>query len=267
MTIGKRHEHGNFCWADLGTRDTAGAKRFYGELFGWSFEDQPGAPGMVYTIAKLSGKEVCGLFHETTPNVPPHWTSYVAVKNADEIAARVRKHGGKMMEMGKAPGEGNAFDVPGDVGRMALFQDPTGAVVAAWQAKKHAGAEVYDQPGSLTWNELVTNDVEKAKEFYSKVFDWRVRVDPDMQYTLFEQGDPQYHTAGMMKIDPKWGPMRPNWAVYFDVANADETADRAKKLGGKVLMPPMDIPKVGRFAWAMDPQGGAFAFIKQVERK
>jgi predicted enzyme related to lactoylglutathione lyase len=263
MTITPRHEHGNFCWVDLGTKDTQGAKRFYGELFGWSFEDAPSSPDMAYTMVKLNGKQVAGLFEEPMPNVPPHWTSYVSVKNADEIAERVKKNGGKLMG---PPGVEGAFDVS-DVGRMALFQDPTGAILGIWQPKKHTGADVYDVPGSLTWNECLTNNPQKAKDFYTQVFGWKLKEEATMHYTLFMQGDPEYHVGGLMQIDPKWGPVPPNWAVYFQVEDADKTCEKTKKLGGRVMMPPMDIENVGRFAWMMDPQGGMFAVIKSFPRK
>ena len=74
---------------ELGTTDGEAAKKFYSELFGWGFTDNPMGPGMVYTMLKLNGKDVGGLYHMpsemTSQGVPPHWLSYVSVKSADEV--------------------------------------------------------------------------------------------------------------------------------------------------------------------------------------
>ena len=86
---------GTFCWVELGTTDGEAAKKFYTELFGWTFTDSPVGPGMVYTMLKLDGKDVGALY--TMPDemiaqgVPPHWLSYASVTNADETAAKVKE--------------------------------------------------------------------------------------------------------------------------------------------------------------------------------
>src|SRR6478672_4209181 len=116
---------GTFCWVELATSDSEAGKKFYTELFGWTFVDNPIGPGMVYTMFKQDGKDV-GALYQLTPemneaHIPPNWLSYVSVTNADQSSQRAKSLGGKLM---KEP-----FDVF-TVGRMSVVQDPTGAVFA-----------------------------------------------------------------------------------------------------------------------------------------
>lgn len=262
MTEAKMQEEtkfapGTFCWVELGTTNGEAAKKFYTELFGWDFTDNPIGPGMVYTILKLGGKDVGALYQMppemTTNGVPPHWMSYVSVTSADESAAKAKEAGATLM---KEP-----FDVF-DVGRMAVLQDPTGAVFALWQAGTHKGAGVVNVPNSLCWNELVTGDPEKAGDFYAKLFGWGKKVQQmgPMTYTSFMNGERP--AGGMYKPTPEMGNIPPHWMLYFAVDDTDTKVMKAEELGARTLAPAMDIPDIGRFAILQDPQGAAFAIIK-----
>jgi predicted enzyme related to lactoylglutathione lyase len=99
-------------------------------------------------------------------------------------------------------------------------------------------------------------------DFYSKLFGWVMKTNPSdpQQYTeLSNQGRPM---GGMMQIQKEWGNVPPNWLAYFMVANCDATAAQVTERGGSIKMPPMDIPKVGRFAVVADPQGAVFAIFQ-----
>jgi len=248
---------GTFCWVELGTTDGEAAKKFYTGLFGWSFSDTPVGPGMVYTMLKLDGKDVGALYkmpsEMTDHGVPPHWMSYVLVASADESAAKAKELGATLM---KEP-----FDVM-DVGRMAVVQDPTGAVFALWQAGTHSGAGVVNVPNSLCWNELATPDITKAGDFYTGLFGWgkNVKEMGPMTYTSFMNGDRP--AGGMYKPTPEMGDIPPNWLVYFAVDDTDAKLEKATELGAQTIVPAMDIPGVGRFAVIQDPQGAAFGIIK-----
>src|SRR3954467_6339632 len=161
---------GSFCWIELATTDGPGAKKFYSELFGWEGQDNPIGPGMVYTMLKLNGKDVGALYQkgEEMKQVPTVWASYLAVANADESAAQAKALGGTVMQ--------EPFDVM-EHGRMAVITDPTGATFCIWQAKSHKGVGVKGETGSLCWSELLTNDTEKAKDFYTKLFGWNSKTD------------------------------------------------------------------------------------------
>jgi predicted enzyme related to lactoylglutathione lyase len=114
---------------------------------------------------------------------------------------------------------------------------------------------------SLCWNELLTNDTEKAKDFYTKLFGWNSKTDSgETPYTEWINGEE--HIGGMMQIQPHMGPMPPNWGIYISVDDCDAKVEQAKSLGARVYVPPMDIPHVGRFSVLSDPQGAVFNIIK-----
>ena len=252
-----KYEPGTFCWVELATSDSAAAKTFYSQLFGWECVDNPMGPDSFYTILRLNGKDVGGLFQlmpeMAAEGVPPNWLSYVSVANADETAEKAKAAGATLM---KEP-----FDVA-TLGRMAVIQDPTGGVFALWQPLEHQGAGVYNLPGSFCWNELGTHDTQKAGEFYSELFGWTRETNQfgPIEYTMFSHGD--RGAAGMFKIPPEMGPMPPHWLVYFAVDDCDAKVQKATELGASVIRPADDIPGIGRFAILTDPQGAAFAVIK-----
>jgi len=241
---------GSFCWPELATSDSGSAKKFYGTLFGWTAEDQPAAPGQVYTMLRLGGRDVGALYADPSGNSgPPHWNTYVSVVNADESAAKAKSLGGKVIL--------EPFDVM-DKGRMAIIQDPQGAFVSVWQPKKGNGVQVAGEAHTMCWNELHTTDTARAQGFYTGLFGWNAKPGPE--YTEFENGGRPH--AGMMTIPREWGPVPPHWMIYFTVDDCDATVRKACELGGKALMPAMDFPNVGRFAILADGQGAAFAVIK-----
>ena len=247
---------GTFCWIELVTSDGDGAKKFYTDLFGLGFNDQPVGEDAVYTMLNKEGKNVAALYQmneeQGSRGIYPHWNSYVSVKSADETTEKVKSLGGTVtME---------PFDVF-DAGRMAMFQDPTGASFAVWQPNQHIGAQLTNDPGTLCWNELTTNDTQKAGEFYTRLFGWTSNTDSGSPpYTMFMIGERP--AGGMLEIQKEWGEVPPNWVVYFAVEDCDASAEKATSLGAKILSPPTDVPEIGRFAVIQDAQGAAFAIIK-----
>ena len=243
---------------ELNTSDPAAAKKFYSGLFNWGAKDVPAGPDMVYTMLEIRGLEVAAMSglqpEQKAHGVPPHWMTYIAVESADDAAAKAQKLGGTVL----AP----AFDVM-DVGRMAIIKDPQGATFCVWQAKAHIGARLAGEPGTFGWDELWTTDRKKAVEFYKGLFAWGAK-EGDMGamgvYTEWQNAGESI--GGMMEITPEMGPAPPNWLPYFMVDDCDATAEKAKASGGKLFVPPTDIPNVGRFSVIGDPQGAMFAIIK-----
>lgn len=257
MATQTAHAHGVFSWVQLGTPDPAGAKRFYGSLFGWRFEDMPAGPDMTYTFVRLGHRSVGGLFVLTsdmrTKGVPPHWLPFINVTSADDTVRRASEAGGMVID--------GPMDVL-DAGRMAVLRDPTGAQVAIWQAKTHRGADVVNEPGAMCWNELMTPDVRAAGRFYAATLGWSadlVDTSADSSYTIFRAGGTQ--VGGMMARPPQMHEVPPNWLTYFAVVDCDAAAKEVAHLGGHVLRPPADIPDIGRFAVCRDPQDAAFAIF------
>jgi predicted enzyme related to lactoylglutathione lyase len=239
-------------WVDLGTPDGAAGAAFYSGLFGWEINEGPPEAGG-YRMCMFNGHAVAGMGPQMNPDMPPFWTTYVSVADADETTAAVEANGGQVL----VP----PMDVM-DVGRMAIYMDPNGAAISAWQPRAHIGAGLVNEPGTLCWNELATRDTEVAATFYTAVFGWGTDVTDmgDFAYTSFTVNDNM--VAGMMPMGEMFPPEVPShWAVYFAVADCDASAAQVTELGGVVQSPPMDIPGVGRFAVCQDPQGAMFALM------
>ena len=257
MTDRTGYAHGEFCWVDLAAHDMAAAKEWYGKLFGWEVTDIP-APqgGPPYSMFTSGGKHVAGLGQMSdemkTKGIPPMWNSYVSVESAEAIEAETKKLGGavtfatmKVMEAGS----------------MAFFTDPEGASFAVWQPGQHIGSALVNAPVSLTWNELMTRDVGKAKDFYGKLFGWEFAEMPmdQITYTMIKNGGKD--NGGVMPMDEKLAGVPANWMVYFAVADTDAVTDATERSGGKVLVPPTEVPP-GKFSCLQDAQGATFSVMK-----
>ena len=251
------HPVGAFSWVELATTDPAGAVAFYRSLFGWDIIEHDMGPDGMYTIFTIRGRDVAAAAgqqpQEREMGIPPHWNMYVTVADADAAADQAASLGGTTI----VP----AFDVMNH-GRMAVVQDPTGAVFAIWQAGTHKGAGIVNAPNSFCWNELATPDTTKAGDFYSGLFGWTTNVQQmgPMTYTTFKNNDRP--AGGMYTPSPEMGEIPPHWLVYFAVDDCDAKVKQANELGARTIAPPMDIPNTGRFAMLLDPQGAAFAIIK-----
>jgi predicted enzyme related to lactoylglutathione lyase len=239
---------GTPCWIDLGTPDIAATNAFYTGLFGWTANEGPPEAGG-YVIYNLGDSAVAGAGPLMSADQPPTWTTYFATDDAAATASRVEAAGGKTL---MAP-----MQVM-DIGHMGLFMDDSGAVFGAWQKISFFGAALVNEPGTLTWNELMSQDVEAAQAFYHQALGLGAKS--DAAYTEFLVDDRP--VAGMMDISgPEWPPDLPShWMVYFAVADADATVAKVVELGGKVSVPPTDTP-IGRFSVVSDPQGAFFSVI------
>ncbi len=148
----------------------------------------------------------------------------------------------------------------GDFGSMAACEDPTGAAFSFWQAGRHVGSQVTEEPGSAAWYELYSSNAKQARDFYMAVLG--ATADPmpgGMEYYVLKHGAQEL--CGIMQIDPAWGDFHSQWITYFAVANTDETAALVTKLGGKNLGPIDDSP-FGRIAALMDPSGATFKVVQ-----
>ncbi len=245
------YQPGTFCWTDLGTTDAAAAKAFYGRLFGWEAEDFPAGDAGTYTMLRLDGRDACALYEHGPEKGPPAWLSYVSVADAGDATERARTSGANVIQ--------DPFDVV-DAGRMAVVQDPTGALLALWEAGTQIGAGVVNDPGALCLNQLNTSDPEAAQSFYADLFGWRVESvgTGDQAYWGIYNGENL--NGGMMPLPPEGGAPS-HWLVYFTASDLDASVTLVNQLGGRELVPPMPIES-GRIAVAQDPQGAAFALFE-----
>jgi predicted enzyme related to lactoylglutathione lyase len=267
------------CWADTSQPDPEAAAAFYSGLFGWELEDvMPQGSDSAYFIARLRGGDVAAVGAQPEGGPPTAvWNTYVWVDGADDVAAKVRNAGGRVLT--------EPFDVM-DAGRMAVFQDPEGAAFCVWQAKAHKGSRIVNEHGSVNFNGLNTRDVGGAKRFYGAVFGWGTlelgggaemwtlpgygdyleQLTPGFRKQMAEVGAPAGFEDVVASINPI-GDDQPDtpahWSVTFAVDDADATAARAAELGGEVVVPPFDAPWV-RTTVIQDPQGATFIASKFV---
>jgi predicted enzyme related to lactoylglutathione lyase len=246
----EKYDNGVPSWVDLGAPDLDASKAFYGGLLGWDCPEGPPEAGG-YSVCLLNGKSVAGLGPQMNPGMPAMWLTYVNVDSADDTAAKITAAGGTIFA--------GPMDVM-DVGRMAVFADPMGAVIGLWQPGTHTGAQLANEPGTYCWSELVTTDLDASKTFYKAVFGWDAAEqgppDGPPVYTEWKLGERSM--GGMMAKTPEMpAEMPPNWGVYFAVSDTDAAVAKAQELGGALFMGPMDI-EPGRFAVLADPQGAIF---------
>jgi uncharacterized protein len=240
---------GTFSWAELATSDADAAKSFYTELFGWDYDDRPIPDGGVYSMARRDGKEVAAVFGS---NEPPHWNCYVTVASVEDATARARELGGAVFA--------EPFDVL-DAGRMAVIADPAGAALCLWEPRDNIGASLVNQPGAMTWNDLVTPDPEGAEAFYGGLFGWTTEEMPGSGgYRVIRNGERS--NGGIMPLDPdRMGENMPaTWMPYFGHEDVERLATSIGELGGRVFNGPVRVP-AGQFAVLGDPQGAVFAVL------
>jgi predicted enzyme related to lactoylglutathione lyase len=238
---------------ELFTTHTEGAKRFYRELFGWQTD---GAS----STATLAGKAVAAISEQPAPQrsagVPPHWLSNVTVESVEDSTARADELGGTV--------HAGPFEV-GDAARVTIVADPTGAMLGLWEAKGSIGAELVNDPGCLTSNELSTNDVDAASKFYEELFGWSISqvggADGPRYWLIQHGGAAEGRNGGIRELGPSESGVPPAWVPYFTVTSIDDTLSRVGKLGGAALVGATEIP-AGRFAAIRDPQGAVFSIFE-----
>ena len=277
MSQEDRYIPGVPCWVDTTQPDPEAAVAFYGDLFGWEFEDvmPPDSPAR-YFMARIGGGDVAAIGSEPG-DAPPTaaWDTYVWVTDADATAASVRAAGGAVVM--------EPADV-GDSGRMAVFADPEGATFRIWQPRTHRGAAVVNEHGSVNFNDLHTGDVEQAERFYGSVFGWELldlgggyvwalpgygdfleERNPGMRENMAQMGAPERFEDVVASVTAIAAdrPEAAHWGVTFAVDDADVIAQKAGELGGTVVVPPFDAPWV-RMTIIRDPQGATVTASKFV---
>ena len=241
---------GTPCWVDVTSPELERSVAFYTELFGWTADRDPRPEAGGYTMFSRDGKLVAAGSPPQQEGMPSFWSTYLASDDVDATAAAIREAGGSLLM--------DPFDVF-EAGRMVVAQDPTGAVFGVWQAGAHHGAQLANEPGSFTWNECQTTDPAAAAEFYRSVFGYEVdewdmgQGEPYRVLRVGEKG-----VAGLSRVGPE---AHPNWATVFSVADADASVAKAQELGATLLVPPTDLPDIGRFAVLRDPVGAVFQVL------
>jgi predicted enzyme related to lactoylglutathione lyase len=246
---------GSPIWIDAASPDVDASIRFYTGLFGWGANTDLGPDSGGYALLTLDGATVAG-FGPLQEGQFPAWTVYFATPDADATAAKVEAAGGKVI----AP----AFDVL-DSGRMAVFQDPSGAFFSVWQPNTMPGFDKAYEPNTFGWAELNTRGVDQLTEFYTKVLGWGVKKSEggngSPPYVEWQLDGKSIGGAIDLANIPGMGEVPPFWLVYFMVSDIDATAKKVGELGGVVQKGPEPYPG-GRFAIVAEPSGAVFGLME-----
>lgn len=229
-----------FVWREYMAKDVAGSKKFYGDLFGWTYQEMDMGQGHAYHIIQAGNVGVGGLMAAPGPEVPAHWLGYVSVQDVDVKAKAVQAAGGKVLF--------GPQDIPG-YGRFAVIADPQGAVTALFRSVQ--GDPSLDPAiGHFCWDTLMTTDLDGAKRFYNQILGWVGKPgfegEPDQ---IFYNGERMEANAALA---PDGVPA--HWATYVMVSDIDASREKGVALGGRVIIERLDIP-YGSFAVLMDPWG------------
>lgn len=236
------------CWVDVQLPDVRAGKRFYGELFGWTFpetaDETAGAGPMI--PAELDGAPVAGLTPKRDGRMPTVWTVYFATPDARALTRRIAAAGGHVIT---APTE-----LPGSsggLGSAALVTDPEGAVFGLWQPGSHAGFGRRHERRTFCWAELYARDTATVDRFYGTLFHDAL-FGPD--------ATPDFGRVPVTGVFP--AEMPPHFLVHFGVGDCDEALATVIRLGGRVQVPPFDA-SYGRVAVVTDNQGASFAVLER----
>lgn len=247
------------CWADVMLPDLAAGKRFYGALFGWTFDEEAeGADS--YAPALLDGRFAAALGQKTDGRMPTSWTQYLAAPDAAETAERVRAAGGVVitepLEVGSAP-----------AGVLGIAADPGGAVFGFWQSLGFGGFEVSRRPGAYVWTEVYVREKHRVDAFYREVFGYGTAdiSEEGFDFLLWApEGEPPDETNAVggrcMITDAFVEEMPPHFLTYFMVEDCEQTVLLAQELGGRAVFP-VENSQYGRFAVIADDQGATFAVL------
>jgi hypothetical protein len=246
---------GKIVWNDLITEDIDAARRFYGELFGWTFAPSA-APGRDnYWVARFGNVYVAGLV-SIAPRADgtrlSRWLPYVSVDDVDAAVERARVAGGTV-----AVGARNM-----NLGRVAAIVDPQGAVIGL--ARSDIGdpddRTTAAAAGRVVWTELLASDPHGAAVFYRSVvgYDTRTVGRRGGQYTLLTaRGNDR---AGIF-ANPS-DEAEPRWLTHFGVADAKTAATRAAALGGTIVLPASPDLRAGTMAVVTDPSGAILSLLQ-----
>ena len=252
----QEHHVGKVIFTELVTPDLAGARKFYGGLFGWTFSDVQ-SKNAAYAVASLNGQPIAGLIHKefaTGKRRQPAWLSFIAVRDVDATSTLAVQHGAKVLFA--------AHNVPGR-GRQAVLADPQGAVFAVLASSSGDPPDVLAEPGEWIWSSLITGDPDAGAAFYQTLFDYEVfdlPADEGAQHLLLATDN--YARASANSWPANKPNIHPHWLNYVRVEDADKTTAKAVALGGRILVEPRLDRHGGKVAVITDPAGAAFGLLE-----
>jgi len=244
---------GKFVWADLVTDDVAGAKKFYGELFNWTFRDLGG-----YVVAANEERPLCGMFQRPKPSdrtqARPRWFGYLSVASVEKARRAVLQAGGRVL----APPR----NLP-KRGEQAVFADEEGALFGVMKTASGDPPDFMADPGDWIWIQLLSRDAKKAAEFYRTVGGYEVTENTAgnrlSDYVLASKG---YARATVRTIPEGKPQVQPSWLPFVRVKSVRDSVALANRLGGKTLLEPKPELIEGMAAVIADPSGAAIGLLE-----
>lgn len=243
---------GKIIWRDLITEDVAAAKRFYGGMFGWTFQDTQGPTGNDYVVVRSGDVYVAGMVgieRAADGENYSRWLPYISVPNIDEAVSRTVAAGGSVAV--------TARDV--NLGRVAAIIDPEGAVVGLANSSFGDPDDTTTAlaPNRMVWTELLANDAEAAAIFYAALGGYDVQTIDRRGglYTLLQSNG--VNRAGIFK--KPGNEYDPTWLTYIGVEDPAAAAVLAESLGGTIILPASEDLRDGTMAVVTDPSGALLA--------
>jgi uncharacterized protein len=247
---------GKVIWAELNTTDLPAAKKFYGGLFGWTFEDiRTGSTE--YSVALLQGAPIAGLVRITvgsSQRQQSFWLTFISVRSVHATSRKIIDHGGRMLVAPRSYRHR---------GSQAVYADPQGAVFALLHSSSGDPPDVLPAPGEWIWSALLTREAAPEAAFYQNVFGYEVFELPegDKPVHLLLSTE-KYARALINEMPPEAGAQHPHWIDFLRVQSAAEAAAKAKTLGGRVLVEPRRDRQGGLMALLAGPDGAPFGVLE-----
>lgn len=248
-------EPATFAWYELLTTDLTAAQSFYGKVIGWGVRDAS-TPQFAYRLFNVGDAPVAGLM-ELPPEgrrqgATPRWVGYVAVRDVDRAADRLKALGGTVYV---PPTDSN-------IGRITIVADPQTATLAMVGGLKYGpvAAPGTGGPGRVGWHELLAGESQAAFGFYSALFGWESEPDDRQMVESYRLFAANGHTLGGMFTKFAATPV-PFWLYYFDVADLDAATAQVTAGGGRIAQGPIELWGGNWAARCIDPQGAMFALL------
>jgi predicted enzyme related to lactoylglutathione lyase len=252
-------EHpGKLIWAELVTPDLATAERFYGGVFGWTFQDI-GTSETTYSIARVGDAPVAGLVQRpVAPDTKRQaaWLPFLSVANVQETGQRILEHGGKELKPLRA------YRLRG---QQAIYADPQGAVFAVLNSHSGDPPDVIAAPGEWIWGAVITRDPNSDAAFYQDVFGYEVfELPSDARGEHLLLASENYARASVNPL-PEPSGLQPHWLGFVRVSDVPHAAEAAKTFGGRVVVEPHNDRHGGTVALLEDPAGAAIGVMDWVQ--
>jgi predicted enzyme related to lactoylglutathione lyase len=250
------HHIGKMVWADLVTPDLAAAEKFYGALFGWTFQ-QIRAGSSNYAVVMLDGRPIGGLVEKPIPSGERHqsaWLTFMAVGDVDGVKRIATAHGAKVLA------DAHSYPMRG---RQCVLSDPQGAVFAILASSSGDSPDYLPVSGEWIWSSLHAKDAGAAAAFYQALFGYDVfelPSDDDSEHLILSTDD--YARASANSLAAGSSRRHPNWLNFVRVDKAAEMAAKVVAMGGRVLVEPRIDRHGGMIAVVADPAGAPFGLME-----